>query len=71
MLYFWKDTRLNYIPVVADQACVFEVPWRMEHARLNKQTTGTKIPVTSFIFRNFCFDYYTYRFGLKFRLGFG
>ena len=39
--------------------------WRVEHAQLNKQ----KIVVTSLIFKYFCFDYYSYRFGLDF-LGF-
>ena len=31
----------------------------------------TKIPVTSLVFENFYFDYYTYSFELGFRLGFG
>ena len=45
-----------------------EVTWQMEHARLNKQRFH--IPVTSLVFGNFCYDYYTCRFGLGFRLGF-
>ena len=29
------------------------------------------IPVTSLVFGNFYFDYYTYKFGLEFKLGLG
>ena len=46
-----------------ESAKTYEVTWRTERVRLNKQ-----IPVTSLVFRNFYLDYYSNRFELGFRL---